>query len=192
MLRLFCVALCCAATMACSDKKQSTNIIAPKPQPVKKKATQTMSEYRQAIPVEWLGTTYDVNVERHADHSLPLADDGAGNKYYDNKIKLSIVRRDKSVFFSRTFTKSDFDGYVDEIYRKNSALLGVIFDKAEGNHLVFAVSVGSPDKMSDEYVPLVMKISNLGAVSVSKDTKMDTGSEDSGMSELDMAEEDGM
>ena len=34
--------------------------------------------------------------------------------------------------------------------------------------------------MSDEYVPLVMKISRFGDVSISKDTQMDTGSIESG------------
>ena len=78
------------------------------------------------------------------------------------------------MFFNRTFSKADFVSYVDEAYRKNSALLGIVFDKAEGNYIQFAVSVGSPDKMSDEYVPLVMKVSNLGAITIHKDTQLDT------------------
>lgn len=32
--------------------------------------------------------------------------------------------------------------------------------------------------MSDEYEPLVVKISRMGAVSIAKDTKLDTASED--------------
>jgi len=32
----------------------------------------------------------------------------------------------------------------------------------------FAASVGSPDKSSDEYVPLVLTVNNLGTVSISK------------------------
>ena len=114
-------------------------------------------------------------MERKADHSLPLADDGQGNKYYDNRITVKIVRKDGSSFFNRTFTKDDFAKYVDPLYRKNSALLGIVLDKAEGDNLVFAASVGSPDKMSDEYVPLLMKISRFGDVAISKDTQLDTG-----------------
>ena len=48
----------------------------------------------------------------------------------------------------------------------------------EGESLRFAASVGSPDRMSDEYEPLVVKISRMGAVSIAKDTKLDTASED--------------
>ena len=189
-LRLFLIIVVGCGISSCSEKKQDKTIITQKPKPVKNKATQSMSDYEQSIPVEWVGSVYHVNVSRQADQSLPLADDGAGNKYYDNKIKLSIVRKDQSEFYSRTFTKADFVNYVDESYRKNSALLGIVFDKVEGNNLIFAVSIGSPDKMSDEYVPLVMKISNLGAVSIQKDTLLDTGNTEGDESEVDAEDDD--
>lgn len=54
--------------------------------------------------------------------------------------------------------------------------------KAEGNNLCFAASVGSPDITSDEYVPMVLKISNLGAVNISKDQILDTESGSNGSS----------
>lgn len=189
-LRLFLIIVVGCGIVSCSEKKQDKNIITQKPKPVKKKVTQSMSDYEQSIPVEWVGSVYHVNVSRQADQSLPLADDGAGNKYYDNKIRLSIVRKDQSEFYDRTFTKADFVNYVDELYRKNSALLGIVFDKVEGNNLIFAVSIGSPDKLSDEYVPLVMKISNLGAVSFLKDTLLDTGNTSEDVPDADMEEED--
>ena len=86
------------------------------------------------------------------------------------------------------------------IFILNSALLGIVFDKAEGDNLVFAASVGSPDRMSDEYVPLVLKISRFGDVRISKDTQMDTGAvEDAGTggsteeaTPEDIEEEDGV
>ncbi len=189
-LRLFLMMLVGGGVLSCSEKKQDKTIIAEKPKPVKKKVTQSMSGYEQSIPVEWLGAVYHVNVSRQADPSLPLADDGTGNKYYDNKIKLSVVRKDQSVFYSKTFTKADFVNYVDEAYRKNSALLGVVFDKVEGNNLIFAVSIGSPDQMSDEYVPLVLKISNHGAVSIRKDSLLDTDSTEGDEPETDAEEND--
>ena len=58
---------------------------------------------------------------------------------------------------------------------KVDALLGIVFDKVEDGVLRFAASVGSPDKASDEYIPLVLKISRSGSVSISKDTQFDTG-----------------
>ena len=43
--------------------------------------------------------------------------------------------------------------------------------------MIFAASVGSPDKMSDEYVPLVLTISRGGTVNIAKDTQLDTASD---------------
>ena len=165
--------------VACKEKKQTDVIITTKPVPEAKKPTQKVGDYETTTPVDWVGSTYQVLVERKADESLPLADDGQGNKYYDNRITVKIVRKDGSEFFNRTFVKEDFSAYVDALYKKNSALLGIVLDRAEADYLVFAASVGSPAKMSDEYVPLVMKVSRFGDVKISKDTQLDTMSEGS-------------
>ena len=164
---------------ACKEETQTDVSITTKPVPEAKKPTQKVGDYETTTPVDWVGSTYQVLVERKADESLPLADDGQGNKYYDNRITVKIVRKDGSEFFNRTFVKEDFSAYVDALYKKNSALLGIVLDRAEADYLVFAASVGSPDKMSDEYVPLVMKVSRFGDVKISKDTQLDTMSEGS-------------
>ena len=196
-ITLIVAALATITIVSCKEKKTSEHIITTKPVEEAKKPTQEIGNYDMTTPVDWVGSTYQVVVERKADHSLPLADDGQGNKYFDNRISLKILRKDGSVFFSRVFTKDDFSRYVDALYQKNSALLGIVLDRAETDHLIFAASVGSPDKMSDEYVPLVMKISRFGDVSISKDTQMDTGSIESGgeqpaNNEITEEEEDGV
>lgn len=196
-ITLLVAALATITIVSCKEKKTSEHIITTKPVEEAKKPTQEIGNYDMTTPVDWVGSTYQVVVERKADHSLPLADDGQGNKYFDNRISLKILRKDGSVFFSRVFTKNDFSRYVDALYQKNSALLGIVLDRAETDHLIFAASVGSPDKMSDEYVPLVMKISRFGDVSISKDTQMDTGSIESGgeqpaSNEITEEDEDGV
>ena len=45
--------------------------------------------------------------------------------------------------------------------------------RPEGTDLVFAASVGNPDKSSDEYVPLVLKISKLGTVTITQDEDLE-------------------
>ena len=92
-------------------------------------------------------------------------------------------------FFNHTFTKVDFRDYIDGTY-SDGALVGIVLDRAEGDNLLFAASVGSPDKMSDEYIPLLLKVSRQGKVSISKDTQLDTGSSEA--SEQDLSEEEGM
>ena len=163
--------------VSCKEKPRTTDIIVKKSAPKPKKGVQKMDEYRQVRDVEWLGGTYKVVAERKPDTSLPQAEDEQGNRYYDNRITLTISRPDGTAFFNRTFSKTDFAKYVDGD-NVDGALLGIVFDRADGASLIFAASVGSPDKMSDEYEPLVVKVSRLGALSVAKDTKLDTASED--------------
>lgn len=168
-----------AAVAACGEKKADDNIIVKKPVAVAEKPIQRVGDYQQERQFEWNGSTYTVAVERKADAQLPLVDDGEGNRYYDNRITVKIVRQDGSEFFSRAFTKQDFSAYVDEAY-KGGALLGVVFDCVDDGVLRFAASVGSPDRTSDEYVPLVMKINRFGETSVSRDTALDTTGEENG------------
>ncbi len=162
--------------VSCSHKPETENIIARKPQKTVKKEVMKVGDYSQNREVQWLGNTYQVIVERKADTSLAIVKDENGNRYYDNTITVDIKRNDGTSFFHRTFTKADFADCTEDS-EAGGALLGIVFDKAEGKTLRFAASVGSPDKMSDEYVPLVVSISNMGQVTIKKDTQLDTGSD---------------
>lgn len=173
------VVLCAAAVFvsSCSEKPKSDNIIVHRQVKAQKKSTQAMSGYEDKRNVEWLGSTYKICVERKADKSLPTTVDEQGNSYYDNRITVRVLRSDGSVFFDRTFLKSDFVDYISDAYAKG-ALLGIVFDRVEDGSLRFAASVGSPDRMSDEYEPLVLTVSRMGSVSIAKDTRLDTASEE--------------
>ena len=167
----------CALSSCESKKKENKNIITTKPVTKVKKGTQSMSDYAQSRVIEWLGNSYTVSTERKADTSLPLCKDEQGNEYYDNRITVSITRKDGSVFFKRTFTKTDFAQYAKGRYGRDGALLGVVFNTIKNDALLFAASVGSPDNMSDNFVPIVVRISRTGAVSMSEDTAIDTGTD---------------
>lgn len=186
IISIFLAAFLIGGFTSCSEKKKSDVIIAPKPQAPKPKKTQKMSEYEQARDVEWLGTTYKVVVKREADAGLPLAQGDDKTKYFDNKITVHILRKDGTEFFKHTFLKTDFSGYLDSDTKENGALLGLVYVKADANALTFAASVGSPDVTSDEYVPLVVKISRMGAISMGKDTQLDTGSDDENDEDTDV------
>lgn len=185
-LLLFCVAV--LILMSCKEKKNTGIIITKKPVAAAHRQIMKTGDYVQSRKVEWLGTVYTVETKRVADPSLPVIADG-DTKYYDNRITVRILRADGSEFFNRTFTKSDFSSYVGKTYA-NGALVGIVLDRAEGDNLLFAASVGSPDKMSDEYIPLLMKVSRQGRITISKDTQLDTGSDEA--SEVDLAEKEGM
>lgn len=160
-------------TVSCDEKKESTNIIAHKPVAKKVTSPQTMQNYSHNDDVSWIGKNYKIQINRTSDKSLPMIIDGSGNKYYDNKITVEIMREDGSVFFSRTFMKTDFSKYIDEAYMKKSALLGFVLEKAEGDNLYFSASVGAPDVLSDEYVPMRVVVSRMGGVTIDKGQRLD-------------------
>jgi hypothetical protein len=163
---------------SCNKKPQTNDIIATKPVEQKPTGPQKMADNNQSRDVKWIGANYKIVVQRHAVTDLPLVQDESERKYYDNKIDLKILRSDGTEFFSRTFTKSNFNDCLDEDYKKNGALLGIVFDRVDGDKLVFAASVGSPDITSDEYLPMIVTLSKSGSVSIKKDTHLDTGSDE--------------
>ena len=155
--------LAISSLTACTEKKKSNIIIAPKQvAKVVNKATQKMSEYEQTREADWVGSHYKVVVKRSSDKELPVLQLDENTKYYDNRISFKVLRSD------------DFTSYIDKHTQDMGALLGIVYVKAEGDYLYFAASVGSPDVTSDEYVPLVLKISRMGSISISKDEKLDT------------------
>lgn len=160
------------ATSGCGSKKKSDQIIT---QRVVKKAPRQpvkMQEYNDERDVSWIGKSYHVAVNRMPSDSLPMVKDETGQKFVDNIFTLTVSREDGSVFFSRQFTKAFFTNYITDVYRKAGILEGIVFDKADGDWLKFAASVGLPQ--TDEYIPLVIRLSRMGELTVSQDTQMDT------------------
>jgi len=167
--------------ISCKEKKTTTDIIAPKPVKKAPAAPVRMQDYMHKEDVEWLGKVYHVVISRSVDAETPVFDDGTGTKYHDNKILLQVLRDDNTTFFERSFTKSSFSQHFDGKYLDSNTLLGLVFIKADGDNLVFSVSVGSPDALSDEYVPLSLVLSRMGALTVRKDVRIDAaapGAED--------------
>lgn len=168
---------------SCKQQKKTDVIITHKQTAPAHKKNQKMSDYEQSRNVEWMGSVYQIVVKRKADNSLPQIQVDDHTKYYDNIISVRILRKDGTEFFNKTFLKTDFRAFLDSDTQKNGALLGVVFVKAENNYLYFAASVGSPDVTSDEYIPLIVKISNLGSVEIKKDSAMDTDGDEKTSSE---------
>ncbi|MCR4852231.1 MAG: DUF4738 domain-containing protein [Prevotella sp.] len=175
LMRAMVPALMVGAIVACSsEKKESTIIIAPKPveTPVSKVPTK-MDVVEHQDTVKWLGKVYKLFVKRAPADSTSLVTDEQGRQYFDNLIRVRVVRPDGSEFFNRVFSKSDFNDLLDEKTRKTGVLLGVVKDRAEGEQLRLAASVGAADVLSDEYIPLLITVTSHGDVSFQKDTKLD-------------------
>lgn len=180
MNRLQIVMVGCLALglVACGEKKKSDDIITeqmelPKPQePIR------LQSYEDSKDIAWIGRTYHLSINRQPNDSLPMVEDEIGQQFVDNSITLEVSRQDNSVFYHHVFTKKDFAQYLDDDYLATGILEGFVFNKADGDWLEFAVSVSHPQ--TDEYIPLVMRLSRMGALSIRRDTQMDTSSSDEG------------
>ena len=152
---------------SCGKKKQSNDIIVQNVETPKPQAPIRMQDYRQTTDVQWLGKQYQVEVARTASDSLAMVKDEIGQQFVDNRITLKVIRQDGTVFCTKTFTKAAFASCLDDDYRKTGILEGFVFDRAEGNQLFFAASVSHPQ--TDEYIPIVVTLSNFGEVGISRD-----------------------
>ena len=158
-------------TVSCGKKKQHDDIIVQETETPQPQAPIRMQDYKDIKDIQWLGKQYQIEVTRTADDSLKMVKDETGQQFVDNRITLRVIRTDGSIFCTKTFTKSAFDGCLDDDYRKTGILEGFVFDKAEGNQLYFAASVCHPQ--TDEYIPMVVTVSNFGDVGVAKDQQME-------------------
>lgn len=158
-------------TVSCGKKKQHDDIIVQETETPQPQAPIRMQDYKDIKDIQWLDKQYQIEVTRTADDSLKMVKDETGQQFVDNRITLRIIRSDGSIFCTKTFTKSAFDGCLDDDYRKTGILEGFVFDKAEGNQLFFAASVCHPQ--TDEYIPMVVTVSNFGEVGIAKDQQME-------------------
>ena len=158
-------------TTSCGKKKQHDDIIVQETETPQPQAPIRMQDYKDVKDVQWLGKQYQVEVTRTASDSLAMVKDESGQEFVDNRIVLKVIRTDGSIFCTKTFTKSAFNACLDDDYRKTGILEGFVFDKAEGNQLFFAASVCHPQ--TDEYIPMVVTVSNFGEVGIAKDQQME-------------------
>lgn len=156
----------------CKEKKKTDDIVVKKVETPKPQAPIRMPEDKKVTDVVWLGKDYQVELVRKADDSLRMVQDEIGQKFVDNRVYLRIIRSDGSVFFNSGFTKAAFDDLLDDDYRQTGILEGIVFDRVEGQQLFFAGSVCHPQ--TDEYIPFVVSVSNLGQVGIRRDNDLDT------------------
>ena len=170
---LFVVLAGVALLTACGEKKKSKDIIAPRVvESSTPKEPVRMQDYTDERDIQWIGKTYHVAIHRHSSDSLPMVKDETGQQFVDNVFTLAVTRSDGSMFYSHQFTKKSVMQYLDDYYRKAGVFEGLVFDRAEGDCLILAGSVGLPQ--TDEYIPLVISLSRNGKLTISRDTQMDT------------------
>ena len=165
-IHLFIAFVVAVVIVGCKEKKEDKVILTSIPEVVVKNDTTSMEDLESTKQVTWRGSDFTIEVVRHTDKSLPLAEDEGENLYYDNNVTLAITRANGTEFVRRKFVKADFKDKVSEEFYANKALVGFIFDKVDGNNLRFAASIGSPDKFSDDFIPFDVIVSPSGDVSI--------------------------
>jgi hypothetical protein len=136
---------------------------------------QRMQSSHSTGTASWHGAKFSYDIKRSPNDSLPTVTDENGTRFADNSIDL-VVTKNGSAFFSKTFSKRTFDAFLDKDFREKGILEGIVFDKAAPDGLHFAASVSFPQ--SDMYIPLVICIGSNGHMSITKDTVLDSPSED--------------
>ena len=157
------IALCLFLLASCGVNKRSDDIIVERDQVEEHHpGVIGMAANTQSDSVDWVSDSkYTYIITRAKDTSLPKVKNH-DQDYYDNVINLVIKRGDGSVFLEKKFDKKNFESLVPKSFYESGVLLGMNFYKAEGNHLEFVASVGSPDENNEEFYLILVTIDNLG------------------------------
>lgn len=173
MLRTIIIALLAlVCIISCKKKEQEEDIIVEKVIEKPQEGPESMPEDKQTGSVSWISNSeYSYAITRKADKELPIVKNH-DKEYYDNSVDVVITRADGSKFFEKKFSKTNFAPALPKEFKENGVLLGISFEKAEGNYLMFVVSVGSPDETNEEFYYARLKISNLAVTSAEKITNL--------------------
>ncbi len=173
MLRTIIIALLALiCIVSCKKKEQEEDIIVEKVIEKPQEGPESMPEDKQTGSVSWISNSeYSYAITRKADKELPIVKNH-DKEYYDNSVDVVITRADGSKFFEKKFSKTNFAPALPKEFKENGVLLGISFEKAEGNYLMFVVSVGSPDETNEEFYYARLKISNLAVTSAEKITNL--------------------
>ena len=173
MLRTIIIALLAlVCIVSCKKKEQEEDIIVEKVIEKPQEGPESMPEDKQTGSVSWVSNSeYSYAITRKADKELPIVKNH-DKEYYDNSVDVVITRADGSKFFEKKFSKTNFAPALPKEFKENGVLLGISFEKAEGNYLMFVVSVGSPDETNEEFYYARLKISNMAVTSAEKITNL--------------------
>ncbi len=166
MIPLALAAAVMALAMGCSKEKKDPGYYKIPKQPQKEIDTtlHAMEGHDFETSIPWNDSQYRIIIARAPIDSMPEIHTGDGVRYKDNRIRIKILRHDSSVFFNHAFTKRSFSDILTPHFKKEGALLNLVFeqDLTDKDHLYFAGSVGDPDELSDEMIPLQLVIDRYG------------------------------
>ena len=167
-------AITAAICISCSKKNEKPRrIVVDPPEEELPVGTQQQENQLLSKNIQWQGSSYVVNIERKADKSLPVVDDGTGIGYYDNRIMVTVTRQDGSKFFERSYTKSDFASFVESATLKYRSLYAISLHEVTEYAISLVACVGSPEISSDDFQLIEIRIKPDASTTVRPTTILD-------------------
>lgn len=179
----------CFITIACRNNEKTEASYNDYEKPENSNEVQKMKTYHYNANIKAFGTTFQYDIVREVNDTLPVIKDDTGQRYADNNIRLKINQNNKEIF-NKLFTKNTFRSYLDKDFIQHAILEGMAFDRVTPEGLRFSASVSYPN--SDIYIPLAITIAKDGSYHIVKDDVLDTMVEDSTFSEDTTDDMDGI
>lgn len=147
-------------------------------------------EYGDTITVK--GTLYNYKFTFKPVDSLKHIINSQGLEYIDNAVSLTI-RKDSTVVTEKKFLKSSFKSYIPDDLWEHSGLVGFAFNfvRQERDAFYFIATIGDPDETADISLPLEIRITTDGGMTINKAVDLDTEPLRDGLN-IDPSSEDGV
>ncbi len=125
------------------------------------------------------GNTYKISISRTADKTLPVVTDEQGNKFYDNRVNVTITCNGNE-FFSKSYTKESFSDFlVSKNDKLGTVLLGMAYDSEKSNNKVIHLGAQVGQVGIEEGPAFSIEIPLDGsASSIVRDNNQDTTGDD--------------
>ena len=135
-----------ALTASCGNKENKegsdTDSLA---QPSAPTPRESEGDMERTYSAKIQGNNYSITISRKTDKSLPTVKDDLDTEFYDNSVTVKIARNGGE-FYSKTFTKEAFKGFLTDGDYDKCVLNGMAYDeeKSGGGHICIAAMVGQP------------------------------------------------
>lgn len=135
-----------ALTSSCGNKDNKAGINADS---LSQNSTSTPREsegdMQRTYSAKLQGDNYEITISRKTDKRLPTVKDDLDYEFYDNSVTVRIDCNGKE-FYSKTFTKEAFKGFLPNADYEKCVLNGMAYDEdnSGGGDICIAAMVGQP------------------------------------------------